>query len=155
MNKKLMIIAGVAIVGTAAFFFFKNRKKDENPGIMQPQTAAKQPSTATAPIVPQTVNPALTNPAKNANQSVIAGTKGYAVYPKGTSVNVRKEPSTTSAVMANFKNGKQAGTTTGKTQFAKDGVWYQITLPVGYGWVRNDVVELVANINPTIQSWIP
>ncbi len=149
-----MILAGVAIVGAAAFFFFKSRKQDV-PTDTNPQTNAKQPSAATTPIVPQKVEPALTTPPKNANQSVIAGTKGYAVYPKGTSVNVRKEPKTTSAVMANFKNGKQAGTTTGKTEFAKDGVWYQIALPVGYGWVRNDVVELVPNYNPTIQSWLP
>ena len=149
MNKKMIILAALAVAGTLVFYYFKSKK--QSGGSLLDFSTLLQPTTTTQPKT----DPAQTTQSNSANQSVIAGTKGYLAYPKGTSVNVRSEASTASTVITNVPNGKAAGTTTGLTAWKSDGVWYQITLPIGYGWVRNDVVELIPTTNPTIQSWLP
>jgi hypothetical protein len=69
-----------------------------------------------------------------------------AVYPKGSTLNVRALPSTTSTVLIKIDSpSKSAGRTTGNYFDEKDGRWFQCALitPAGkYGYVRQDVILL-------------
>lgn len=69
------------------------------------------------------------------------------VYPKGTSVNVRKLPGTDDPILKTVPSGQKAGTATGATITEPDGLWYQVLFDDGktYGYVRNDVVTLESN----------
>ena len=73
--------------------------------------------------------------------------------PKGSSVNVRKEATTASAILFNRSGSASAGkvASAGRTtgDFVKIGnyTWYKISLSKAYkgqswGWVRNDVIKL-------------
>lgn len=161
VNKSTIILTALAVCLVLAFFYLKKRKEQQQqttmPVTLQPATTQKQETIySQAPIQPATpkTNPVVAPPANSA-QSVTMGVKGFTVYPKGTSVNVRREPSTGSQVVANIKSGKKAGTTTGEIKMLGDGIWYKIQLEFGTGWVRNDVVTLIPTSNEAIQSWLP
>lgn len=71
------------------------------------------------------------------------------VTPKGETTNVRKLPGTTSTIVVTAKAGNLIGRTTGAVVKQTDGDWYQVIIPNGggYGYVRNDVVNLTPAAN--------
>jgi hypothetical protein len=141
MNKKIVLI--VLIAAVAVFLFFQYRKMKQG----------KQQTDFSFPLAPTPGTPktTITN-TQNIALSPGITMKGYAVYPSGTSVNVRREPSTVSEVVMNAKAGTKAGTTTGESKKMADGTWLKIQLSFGIGWVRSDVVKLVAPGTSTIKT---
>lgn len=66
--------------------------------------------------------------------------KDVHIYPKGSTLNVRKQPATTAAVLKKVNAGQKAGITTGNWERKEDNFyWFEL---VGGGWVRQDVITL-------------
>lgn len=81
--------------------------------------------------------------------------KGLLVFPKGTSVNVRVKPSTTSAILLIVKAEVKAGTATGNYLKMADGKWFQLDTVKGTGYARQDVIKFTkpqATAQPTAQT---
>ncbi|MCK9618648.1 MAG: hypothetical protein M0R21_12530 [Lentimicrobiaceae bacterium] len=77
------------------------------------------------------------------------------VKPKGTSVNIRKEASTDSQVIAVIAQEVTAGRTSGFYENKNDGLWYEINLQepksgLNVGFVREDVVKLIESKENTV-----
>jgi hypothetical protein len=68
---------------------------------------------------------------------------GLEVYPKGSSVNVRKSMSTNDPILFTKKAGELVGLTTGAYAKMSDGKWILIKSGTIQGYVREDVVNLV------------
>jgi hypothetical protein len=82
--------------------------------------------------------------------TVVANFKGLAVYPKGTTLNVRSLPSTAGKILATVKSGVKAGITTGNVNKMSDGEWWQIDIGSKvYGYVRNDVATTTTPVKST------
>jgi uncharacterized protein YgiM (DUF1202 family) len=109
LNKKLLMYGGGAFVITIALYLLF-RKKSVKAEINQMEDP-------TSPSIPSNMD----LPSK--------------VYTK-SGTRVRKEPSTTSDILATYENGKQLTPTNSITK--SDGLWYKV-LEQG-GWVRSDVV---------------
>ena len=108
LNKKLLMYGGGAFVITIALYLLFRKKEVQN------KTESVDP---TSPSIPSNMD----LPSK--------------VYTK-SGTRVRKEPSTTSDILATYENGKQLTPTNSITK--SDGLWYKV-LEQG-GWVRSDVV---------------
>ncbi len=74
--------------------------------------------------------------------SYSASILSLSVYPKNSSVNVRKTPSTSAVVLLVAPVGKIIGTTTGNFQKQSDGHWFAVLMQGAKteAWVREDVV---------------
>lgn len=82
--------------------------------------------------------------------TVRANFKGLDVYPAGTSVNVRKTPTTAGVILSVVSAGNKAGSTTGNILNMSDGIWIQLD---NGGYVREDVVKTeAAKANPTLND---
>lgn len=68
---------------------------------------------------------------------------GLEVYPKGSSVNVRKNMGTNDPILFTKKAGELVGITTGAYGIMKDGKWYLIKSGNIQGYVREDVVTFI------------
>lgn len=68
---------------------------------------------------------------------------GLEVYPKGSSVNVRKGMGTNDPILFTKKAGELVGITTGAYGIMKDGKWYLIKSGNIQGYVREDVVNMI------------
>lgn len=77
--------------------------------------------------------------------------KNLEVYPRGSSLNVRKTPTTASAILATVQSGKLAGKTTGNYLSMTDGKWYQLQLAnKTLGYVRDDVAAIIKPNSVTV-----
>jgi len=108
LNKKLLMYGGGAFVVTIVLYMLF-RKKEQAP------QGAIVPITPVTPVSPSEL------PSK--------------VYTK-SGTRVRKEPSTSSAILSTYQLGKALTPTDSKLQ--SDGLWYKV-IEQG-GWVRADVV---------------
>lgn len=157
MTQKQILIGAVAVCGGVLLYWLNKAKGSEQSStdvfknLTTTTTGNSTPSSSSS--TNQTYTPSVQVPA-NANP-LTYGTRGYTVKPKGTSVNVRRQPSTTAEIVTNVKSGAVVGVTTGQTKMLADGIWYEVKLEFGTGWVRNDVIELSATTNPVILSWLP
>ena len=82
------------------------------------------------------------------------GDAGMNMSTKGTSVRLRKEPNTTSAILRTIANtGTQIGTSTGyyhnSAEFFK---WYEYRNGSEIGWIRQDLVTLSAPAGSTTSA---
>lgn len=100
-----------------------NRRRDE-----ETQTTAKMPTS---------------NTTVTASQNALIPYPGAKVYTRNGAVNVRRDSSTTSAILTTVAREKQIGLFAGKIEDHIDGKWLQVSIPGGFGWVRSDVVIVV------------
>jgi len=108
LNKKLLMYGGGAFAVTIVLYMLFRKKKETTQSEITPTTPVKPESPSALP------------------------TK---VYTK-SGTRVRKEPSTSSAILSTYQLGKPLTPTDSKQQ--SDGLWYKV-LEQG-GWVRADVV---------------
>ena len=79
--------------------------------------------------------------------------KNLEVYPKGSTLNVRKTQTTSSSVLALVKSGQLAGRTTGIYTVMSDGRWFEINLSNGtQGYVREDVTKFIKPATVTVED---
>lgn len=145
--KRNQIIA-IAVVGVVIVGFFWWKKRQAARLTAQPAPANTLPTVATSTTTktqPTQTIPSIALPAITIAPGKVIG--GYAVYPVGTSTNVRKEPSTTAAIVANVKGSNLIGTTTGETKTQADGTWMKVYNKNSglTGWVRADVVRIATS----------
>lgn len=143
MNQRTIIIIAVLAVAVAALWWWNKRKKAQSTIDTAPLF------TASPTVVAKSVTPLVPQPAATVTPSSITVAPGkvlggYNVYSKGT--NVRKEPTTSSKIVATVANGALIGTTTGESKTYMDGVWVKVfNSKTGMtGWVRSDVVRITA-----------
>ena len=142
MNKQHILALVVVAVLVAGFIFWKKRQAKQlntvvsdsiTPFVDQQKSIVNNPQSKVINLPVITILPGKVLP-------------GYPVYAIGTAPNVRKEPSTTSIIVATVKGLNLIGSTSGEISTQADGKWIKVyNKTTGLtGWVRSDVVRITS-----------